>query len=136
MKQNNPKQSENQPLLFVSTILLSLVGSSLGLVLFAAAALFFEQTKQLVIEVTNISSMDGLSAFYFMLLAALCLLSLIGVLKMKKYQKAGFFFYLGAQLALLFLPVIWLNWNAFSVTNTIFISLFSLIYLSFYKRMA
>ena len=79
--------------------------------------------------------MDGLSAFYFMLLSALCLLSLIGVFKMKKHQKAGFFFYLGAQLALLFLPVIWLNWNAFSVTNTIFTALFSLIYLSFYNRM-
>jgi hypothetical protein len=126
---------KDQPLLFASTIILSLIGGSMGMLLFFGAALFFKPVKETVIGVTNLTAMDHLGPVYFVLLGALCLLSLIGVIKMKKWQKAGFFFYLGAQLTILFLPVIWLGWNAFSVVNAIFTLLFGFIYLLFYRRM-
>ena len=126
---------KEQPLLFSSTIVLSLLGSSLGILLFCGAALFFKQAKEMIVGITNITSMDKITPLYFFMFGALYLLSFLGVLKMKKWQKPGFFVYLGAQLVMLFLPVIWLDWNAFSVTNTIFTSLFVLIYLSFYQRM-
>ena len=127
---------KDQPLLFSSAIVLSLIGGMLGMLLFWGAAIFFGPAKDFIISVTNLTSMDQITPFYFVLFGALCLLSFVGVLKMKRLQKAGFFFYLGAQLVMLFLPVIWLNWNAFSVNNTIFTLLFVLIYLSFYRRMA
>ncbi|WP_430974623.1 hypothetical protein [Sunxiuqinia rutila] len=127
---------ENQPLLFVSTTLLSLLGSGLGVLAFGFVALVFEPSKNWIISVTNSTSMDHFTPVYFVLLMAVSLLSLIGVIKIRKWQKAGFFFYLGAQLALLFMPVLWLGWSAFSVINLIFTSLFLLIYLSFYKHMS
>ena len=127
---------KDQPLLFASAIALSLVGGGLGVLLFWGTALFFGHVKELVVSVTNLTSMDHVSPLYFVFLGALSLLSLIGVLKMKKWQKAGFYFYLGAQLTMLFLPALWIDWNAFSVNNTIFTLLFLLIYLSFYRRMS
>ena len=127
---------ENQPLLFVSATLLSLLGSGIGLVLFALAALFFSPAKAWIISVTNSTSMDPMTPQYFLLFMALCLLSFVGVVKIRKWQKAGFFFYLGAQLAMLFLPVIWLDWNAFSVVNLIFTAIFVFIYFSYYKLMS
>ncbi|WP_159517093.1 hypothetical protein [Sunxiuqinia indica] len=135
MKQNKQQLRENQPLLFVASTFLSLIGGLAGFLLFSVAALMFDRTKALVIQLTNITSMDNITPLYFLMFAALSLLSFIGVFKMRKWQKAGLFFYLGAQLAMLFLPVLWLNWNAFSVVNTIFTSLFLLIYLMFYTRM-
>jgi hypothetical protein len=135
MNANSLKQREEQPLLFVSTIFLSLVGGSLGIVLFGTGALFFEQTKAWVISVTNITSMDRITPLYLLLFAGFSLLSLVATIKMKHWQRTGFFFYTGAQLAMLFLPVIWLDWNAFSVVNSIFTALYVLIYFSFYNRM-
>ena len=126
---------KDQPLLFSSAIVLSLTGGALGILLFWGAALFFNSAQEFIISVTNITSMERITPLYFVLFGALSLLSFIGVLKMKKWQKAGFFFYLGAQLVMLFLPVIWIDWNAFSVNNTIFTLIFVFIYLSFYRRM-
>jgi len=126
---------KDQPLLFSSAIVLSLIGGAMGVLLFWGTALFFNEVKGAVVSVTNLTSMDEVSPSYFFLLGALSLLSFIGVLKMKKWKKAGFFFYLGAQLVMLFLPAIWIDWNAFSVNNTIFTLFFVLIYLSFYRRM-
>jgi hypothetical protein len=131
MQQSN----ENQPLLFVSTTFLSLLGSGLGIVLFGLAALFFDPAKAWIISITNSTSMDRITPLYFLLFMALCLLSFIGLVKIKKWQKAGLIFYFGAQLTMLFLPVIWLDWNAFSVVNLIFTTIFLVIYLSFYNRM-
>lgn len=130
------RTNENQPLLFVSTSLLSLLGGGLGIVLFGLAALFFNPAKAWVISVTNSTSMDRITPLYFLLFMALCLLSFVGVVKIRKWQKAGLVFYLGAQLTMLFLPVIWLDWNAFSVVNAIFTGIFLLIYFSFFKHMS
>ena len=130
------RTNENQPLLFVSATLLSLLGSGLGIILFGLAALFFNSSKAWVISVTNSTSMDWITPLYFSLFMALCLLSFVGVVKIRKRQKAGLFFYLGAQLTMIFLPVIWLDWNAFSVVNLIFTTIFLFIYFSFYNRMS
>lgn len=130
------RTNENQPLLFVSATLLSLLGSGLGIILFGLAALFFNPSKAWVIIVTNSTSMDRITPLYFSLFMALCLLSFVGVVKIRKWQKAGLFFYLGAQLTMIFLPVIWLDWNAFSVVNLIFTTIFLFIYFSFYNRMS
>jgi|GEM_PF-3586221 hypothetical protein len=130
------KASKNEePLLFISAIYLSLLGSVFGIVLFGIAALFFTKTKELVIGVTNLTSMDHITPLYLLLFAGFCGVSLIGVLKMKRWQKSGFYIYTIAQLAILFLPAIWIDWNAFSVMNGLFSALFILIYLSFYPRM-
>ena len=130
------RTNENQPLLFVSATLLSLLGSGLGIAFFGLAALFFNPAKAWIISVTNSTSMDRITPLYFLLFMALCLLSFVGAVKIRKWQKAGLFFYLGAQLTMLFLPVIWLDWNAFSVVNAIFTTIFLLIYFSFYKHMS
>jgi hypothetical protein len=43
---------------------------------------------------------------------------------MWKLHRDGLFIYTISQLIILFLPVIWLGWNAFSVTGAIFTGVF------------
>ncbi|WP_321286047.1 hypothetical protein [uncultured Sunxiuqinia sp.] len=136
MKTSNHPNKNDQPLLFTSAIYLSLLGGVLGILLFSIAALYFTKTKELVVGVTNLTSMDHVTPLYLLLFVGFCVVSLIGVLKMKRWQKSGFYIYTIAQLAILFLPAIWIDWNAFSVTNGLFSALFILIYLSFIPKMS
>ena len=122
-----------RPLLLSSALLLSTVGSGIAVLAYFCAAVFFDRTGRLIETLTNIQTMQQITPLYFTIFFGLYLLSLIGVIKMKKQQKSGYFFYTGAQLALLSVPVLWLGSNAFSVTNTIFTLLFIAIYSAFLK---
>jgi hypothetical protein len=63
-------------------------------------------------------------------------LSLAGAIRMWKLHRDGFFFYGISQLAVLFVPVIWTNWNAFSFTNSIFVAVFVIGYGINLKKMS
>lgn len=130
------KRKEEPPLLFVSTILLSLIGGVLGIILFGAGVVFFNEAREWVTSVTNTTSMNGVTRLYFGLFAGLSLLSCIGAIKMKNWQQTGFFLYIIAQLLMLFLPVFWFDWNSFSVINAIFTAIFLTIYYFYSRQMA
>ncbi len=124
---------KDRPLLLSSALLLSTIGSSIAVLAYFCAVIFFNQTGRLIETLTNTQTMQKITPLYFTIFCGLYLLSLIGVIKMKKQQKAGYFFYTGAQLSLLVVPVLWLGPNAFSATNTIFTLLFIAIYSVFLK---
>lgn len=131
-KRSQMKQQEH-PLLFSAAILLSLIGSSLATLTYFTAAIFFDQTKEMVERFTNIQTPQKIAPLYFVIFGALYSLSLVGVLKMRKMQKAGYFFYASAQICLLIVPLLWMGPHAFSATNTIFTFLFITIYSVYLK---
>ena len=72
---------------------------------------------------------------YFTTLMALYAISLTGAIRIWKLHRDGLFIYAIAQLIILALPVVWVNSQAFSVTNLIFTGIFILGYGWNWKRM-
>jgi len=101
--------------------------------MYFAAAVFFDQTLEIIEKLTNIQTPQKISPLYFIIFGALYILSLTGVLKMLNMQKSGYFFYTSAQIGLLIVPLLWMGPNAFSSTNTIFTILFISIYSAYLK---
>jgi hypothetical protein len=124
---------KKKPLLFESACIFSIIGSSIGFVSMFISTLFFRAITEKITSVTNLTATEKLSPLYFAILMAAFSVSLTGVIKLYRMQRAGLYFYLIAQLAILFFPVIWLGSNAFSVTNAIFTFIFSGIYLFYFR---
>ncbi|HAH24039.1 MAG TPA: hypothetical protein DCL77_09835 [Prolixibacteraceae bacterium] len=127
---------EKKPILFEGACLFSLTGSSIGILYTLIATVFFQYVTGKITQFSNITATEYLSPLYFAILMAAFTLSLVGVIKLKRMQRSGLYFYLVAQALILFIPVFWLGSNAFSVTNTIFTLLFSGVYLFHYKYLS
>ena len=127
---------EKKPILYEGACLFSLMGSSIGILYTLITVVFFNFMMEKVVQVTNITATEHLSQLYFALLMAAFSISLAGVIKLYRMQRAGLYLYLVAQAMILFIPVIWLGSNAFSVTNTIFTILFSGVYIYYFKRLS
>ena len=114
---------------FLSALcILTFVGSTLGFIGYFMASLFFDITSELIIEYSSWHSVETISPLYFTVLMALSALSLTGAIRMWKYHRDGFLLYSISQIIILFLPVVWINWNAFSVVNAIITIVFILGY--------
>ena len=127
---------EKKPILFEGACIFSLVGSSIGVLYTLLATVFFKYVTGKIVQFTNVTAAEHLSPLYFAVLMAAFSLSLAGVIKLYRMQRTGLYFYLVAQVMILFIPVIWLGANAFSVTNAIFTLLFSGVYLFHIRRLS
>ena len=127
---------EKKPILFEGACIFSLMGSSIGFLYMLSATVFFKYVSGKIEQFTNITTTEHLSPLYFALLMAAFSISLAGVIKLYRMKRAGLYFYLVAQAMILFIPVIWLGSNAFSVTNTIFTLLFSSVYIYYYRHLS
>lgn len=124
---------EKKPIFHEAACILSIVGSSIGFVMMFIATFFFDPVTEKIRQVTDLTATEELSPVYFALLMAAFSVSLAGAIKLYRMQRAGLYFYLFAQVAILFLPVIWLGDNGFSVTNAVFTILFSGVYLYHFR---
>lgn len=124
---------KKKPVLFESACIFSIVGSSIGFVGMFISTVFFKTITEKITSVTNITATEKLSPLYFAILMAAFSLSLAGAIKLYRLQRMGLYFYLIAQLIIMFLPVFWLGAEAFSVTNAIFTFIFVVVYLSYLK---
>jgi hypothetical protein len=124
---------EKKPILFQSACIFSIAGSSIGFISMMFATLFFDFVASKIELVTNVTATDELSRFYFASLMAAFALSLAGAIQLYKLRRIGLYFYLSAQIIILFLPVIWMGSNAFSVTNAVFTIIFSGVYIYYFK---
>ena len=124
LKFESRKLNNQRPLFLSALCLLTFIGSSIGFVGYFLAALFFEKVSELIIKYSSWHSTEAISPLYFTLLMALFALSLTGAIRMWKLHRDGFYLYIFAQLAILFIPVLWIDWQAFSTTNTIFTAIF------------
>ena len=119
---NGVKTNRND---FLSALcILTFIGSTSSFVGYFLASVFFEKTSAFIITYSNLHSVEAISPFYFTVLMALSAISLTGAIRMWKLHRDGFFIYTISQLIFLFLPVIWLGWNSFSVTGAIFTGVF------------
>ena len=122
-----------KPIFYESTCIFSIIGSSIGFISMFISTFFFKIVTEKITSVTNITSTEKLSPVYFAMLMAAFSVSLTGAIKLYRMQRVGLYFYITAQIIILFLPVIWLGSNAFSVTNAIFTMIFSGVYLYYYR---
>ena len=110
---------------FLSALsILSFIGSGLGFVGYFLVSVFYERAAEIIVKYSYYHSVEQISAFYFTVLMALFALSLAGAIRMWKLHRDGFFLYTLSQLTILFLPVIWMDWQALSATNAIFTAIF------------
>lgn len=121
--------------LFSALCFLSIIGSGLAFIAYFFAAIYFKKTSELIIEYSSWHSTESISPLYFTLLMALYAISLAGVIRIWKLNRDGFFLYWVTQIIILFVPVIWIEWSAFSVTNSIFTVVFIGGYLLYYKTL-
>ncbi len=124
---------KERPLLFQSACLFSIAGSSIGFLSMLLATIFFNVVSEKIESFTNITTTDQLSPLYFASLMAAFGVSLAGAIKLYRMQRAGLYFYLTAQLVILFLPVFRMGSNGFSVVNAIFTLIFSGVYLYYFR---
>ena len=124
---------EKKPILFESVCIFSIVGSSIGFLSMLISTIFFRFVTEKITQFNNITATEHLSPVYFACLMAAYSISLSGAIKLYRMKRSGLYFYLLAQLMILFLPAIWLGSNAFSSTNAIFTILFSGIYLFHFR---
>lgn len=135
---NNINKSVNVKLrspLLSALCILTFIGSTTGFIGYFLAAIFYEHATHLIIKYSSWTAVDSISPFYFALLMLFFALSLTGAIRMWKLHRDGFYVYLFSQLAILFLPVIWINWNALSATNSIFAAVFIIGYLLNYRQL-
>ncbi len=121
---NNKKRTD-----FLGALcLLTFIGSSVTFIGYFLASIFFEQVSELIVKFSAWHSTEAVSPVYFTVLMALSALSLTGAIRMWKLHRDGFYLYVFAQIVIAFLPVIWININAFSVSNAIITGVFILGY--------
>ena len=116
------------PILFESACIFSIMGSSIGFICMFISTFFFRMVTEKITSITNITATENLSPLYFAMLMAAFSISLAGAIKLYRLQRAGLYFYLTAQALIMFLPVFWLGSHSFSVTNAIFVLIFSGVY--------
>ena len=120
---------------FLSALcILTFLGSGLSFLMYFIAALFFEETSEFIIKYSSWSLTEAISPLYFTLIMALNAISLTGAIRMCKLHRDGFYLYVFAQLIILFVPAIWINFEAISISNAIFTILFIVGYGLNFKR--
>ena len=114
---------------FLSALsILSFIGSGLGFVGYFLVSVFYERAAEIIVKYSYYHSVEQISAFYFTVLMALFAVSLTSAIRMWKLHRDGFFLYILSQLAILLLPVVWMDWLALSATNAIFTAVFVIGY--------
>ena len=124
MISESPHEMKRKTVLLEALCLLSFAGSTIGLLLYLLAALFFDDAAGLISHLSSLQQPAELSPLYFSLLGGFHLLTLWGVYRMWNLRRSGFFLYALAQAAIYLLPLLWLGKEAFSSAITIFTLLF------------
>jgi len=107
---------------------MTFAGSGIAFLVYFLTSVFFERCSEIIVKYSSWHSTDEISPVYFTILMALYAISLAGAIRMWKLHKDGYLLYIIAQLGILFVPVLWIDWYAFSVTNSIFTAVFFIGY--------
>jgi hypothetical protein len=124
MIENMNEIKTNRPNLLSALCILTFIGSTTGFISYFLASVFFDKASELIIKYSNWYSVEAISSLYFTLFMALSAISLTGAIRIWKLHRDGFYLYTISQFIILFLPVIWIGWNSFSVTGAIFTAVF------------
>jgi len=122
------QKSKIRPPFLSALCILTFTGSGISFFGYFLVSLFFEEATSLIIEYSSWHSTEAISPVYFTTLMALSAISLTGAIRMWKLHRDGYYLYIFSQMTILFLPVIWISWHAFYVTNAIFTGIFIIGY--------
>jgi len=117
--------SYKRPTLLIALCLLSFAGSGTSFIVYFLGSVFFEKFSAFIIEYSSTHTTEALSPLYFTLFMVLNAVSLVGVIRMWKFNRDGFFIYTLAQIVIIVLPVFWLGVDTFSVPGAIFTGVFA-----------
>jgi hypothetical protein len=120
----HPENISLRPALLSALCTLTFIGSSIGFLGYFIASLFFDEISEFIIQYSSWHTTQAISPVYFLLLMVFYSLSLMGAIRMWKLHRDGYFLYVPAQVFILILPVIWIDSQALSVTNTFFSIIF------------
>lgn len=126
--------SDRTPFL-TALCILTFIGSTVGFIGYFSVSIFYEDAVILINKYSSVSDAGSLSPIFFTLLMFFHAVSLTGAIRMWKLHRDGYFLYMAAQVAILFLPVLWINSNSFSSTNAIVTGIFILGYTLNYKKL-
>jgi len=122
------QKSKIRPPFLSALCILTFIGSGISFFGYFLVSLFFEEASSLIIEYSSWHTTEAVSPVYFTTLMALAAISLTGSIRMWKLHRDGYLLYMFSQMIILFLPSIWIGWQAFSVTNAIFTGIFIIGY--------
>jgi hypothetical protein len=108
--------------------ILSFAGNGIAILIYLIAAVWNEPARNWIREWSSMYDVSGFTSIYFLIFTLLYALSFIGVLQMWRLKKTGFFFYFASQVAILFLPSLWLGKPVYSSVVIIFTILFTVLY--------
>lgn len=117
-------KKKHRPVFLSALCILTFIGSGVAFIVYFLASIFYERTTEIIIKYSSWHSVEAISPLFFTALMALYAISLTGAIRIWKNHRYGFLLYTISQLIILFLPTVWINWQAFSVTNAIFTSIF------------
>ncbi|MDD4144242.1 MAG: hypothetical protein PHN68_06380 [Prolixibacteraceae bacterium] len=120
--------SDIRPPLLSALCVLTFAGSGIAFPGYFMASVFFEKFGELIVKYSSWHSLEKISPLYFTILMVLYAISLSGAVRMWKLHRDGYLLYTISQLGILFIPVLWIDWYAFSVTNAIFTAVFIIGY--------
>ena len=123
-----PTTESNRSNFLSALCILTFLGSGLSFLMYFFAALFFEETSELIIKYSRWNSTEAISPLYFTLLMALNAISLTGAIRMWKLHRDGFYLYVLTQILILFVPAMWISFEAVSISNAIFTTIFIIGY--------
>ncbi len=122
------KHLNMRPPLLRALCIMTFAGSGIAFPGYFLASVFFEKFSDVVVKYSSWHSTDEISPLYFTILMVLYAVSLAGAVRMWKLHRDGYILYLIAQAGIIFMPVIWIGWQAFSVTNAVFTGVFVIGY--------
>ena len=129
-------ETKQRTMLLESLCYLSFAGNTIRFLIFLLPALFFTKFSALILRLTSLDALDGITPVYFFILAVFSAVSFFGVYRLWKMKKDGLLFYFAGKAALLFMPVVWIGWQAFSIAGAgislFFLTLFLTQILKFY----
>ena len=122
------KHLNMRPPLLGALCIMTFAGSGIAFPCYFLASVFFEKFNAIIVKYSSWHSTDEISPAYFTILMVLYAVSLAGAVRMWKLHRDGYILYLIAQAGIIFMPVIWIGWQAFSVTNAVFTGVFVIGY--------
>jgi hypothetical protein len=122
------EKAKIRPAFLSALCILTFIGSGISFLGYFIVSLFFNEASEIIIKYSAWHSTEAVSPLYFTALMAMAAVSLTAAIRMWKLHRDGYYLYLISQMIILFLPVICIGLQAFSVTNAIFTAIFIIGY--------
>lgn len=120
-------QQEGRPTFLTVLCILTFIGSGLSALFLLIGLVFAGAASGMLSSIPGIGDIGGLGTGYFLIVLVLALASLYGAIMMWKLKKLGFYLYSGANVIVLFVPLVMAS-GKFSIFGLVITALFIFLY--------